>query len=300
MRQTKLQQQSEIWQHNSTVLKEEYNPELIKTFEEIIEMFNTAEQDIHTSFSNNILLKAQRISEVMTIINAEIKQWQFHQKKCEKLYTLILHKKMQLQSVEMTRYELRKAKTQAIHWINDLKKSLIAIPKHSQIVKEQIRNMMMAFGASNTSNDINYQKTEIQLNCSPPLNHKNIKKLNTFASNLRKNNNADTFRSSDNINTNSQSTTLDFEKYIHPRTEWQLYYTNFCRKYPLLSKTKKGKKMAKLYFQHLNANEREHYSKWKNWEIDRTEKRKRGQSVPSRHFHTRTITIHDFLWKGFM
>lgn len=91
--------ESIIWQENTQTLKDEFNPELITTFDEIIEMFGNAEQGVlKASLNQDILSNAQQLSDIMNTINHEIKECQYHRKKCQKLYSLILHKKVQLQS----------------------------------------------------------------------------------------------------------------------------------------------------------------------------------------------------------
>ena len=203
----------------------------------------------------------------------------------------------------MNRHELREVKRQAIIWINDLKKSLVATTKNAQNVKQRINLIMASFNSSDLSNMITENQNIHQFNNNNSTNTNNnnhqhvsikTKRLNNIASEILRIDNADT------ISLSNAGSTLDCDKYKRPRTAWQLYYTNFCRKYPLLAKTKKGKKKAKLYFNHLDHKGKKHYAEWRNWENSRTYKQNSGKSVTPRYFHRRSLTAHDFLWKGFM
>lgn len=89
-----------IWQQNSATLNEEFDSELMTTFDEIIAMFGNAQKGVlKSSLNEDVLSNAKQLTSVMNHINKEINQYQFHKKKCQKLYSLILHKKVQLQSM---------------------------------------------------------------------------------------------------------------------------------------------------------------------------------------------------------
>eukprot|EP01083_Nonionella_stella_P085388 236793_1 len=285
-----------IWQENTTNLKQEFDRELITTFDEIIAMFGCVEQGIKSSLNDDILSNTKQISNMMNATNSQIKEYQFHREKCQKLYSLILHKKVQLQTIKMNRHELRAVKKEGIKWINELKESLIATTTHAQNVKQNMNRIMATFNGHNDNQMFGENVCDSARDTHQDDIVKNAEKLNSFAMELQQIDEMDSIYSDD---TNANST-VDYDKYAKPRNEWQLYYTNFCRKYPLLAKTKKGKKKAKLYFQCLDDAGKKHYSEWKNWEKIRTQRRKQGKIVSPNYFHRRSLTVHDFLWKGFM
>ena len=64
----------------------EFDPKLFAEFDDIVAKFESAKPSLN-----------ENSSDIMFECSAEIKEYQFHQQKCQKLYSLLLYKKIQLQ-----------------------------------------------------------------------------------------------------------------------------------------------------------------------------------------------------------
>ena len=189
----------------------------------------------------------------------------------------------------MTSDELRKTQKEAIIWMQEFKKSFVMTNKYAQIIQQRMNNLLLP--SPSVPENISLSDALYDI-----IDESKDSKINQLNLELQNNENNEKIHAMNSDEFSITNSTVDFEKYSKPRTAWQLYYTNFCRKYPSLAKTQRGKAKAKLYFNNLDDDGKRHYAQWENWE--RTKKGKLKTSPT--YFHRRTLTVNDFAWKLFV